>query len=538
MKTSNYSTVLTVTTDPLSLDTPILDVMGTITYNSAVINWLPVDNAQGYKIYLENTDDTLVILDDLDVSNVTNYTLTGLYQNTNYQYKVKAYYNILESAYSVADDFVTTDFVILPPTINANSDLTFDSVRINWTKRSNATSYKLYLENTDTTTVILNGVDIGDIDTYLFDGLDSSSNYLWKIKSYNSVVNEESSYSSNQTFTTLDPIPDVPIMSSSTSITSSSFVANWSSETFADSYNVYVYTDIDLTSLFVSYTGVLTNSKSVTGLTATTNYYTVVESVNVSGVSAKSAYQLTSTIALFKDVTTYGTNTKQYLTYQNNLTDNSSFGNNATNSGATFINTGVFDGDNYHLSLDGVDDYTYTNDASSLDITSDLTIEEIFEIATDTINATNVILMKGDTSISEELSYEIQYRGGDTPKRFLIELISTVGSSSYADILFDYTLPVDTIKKIVFTWDNTTKTPKLYVNKTELTAYQNIPWSGGIAYSTITNIRTTNAKVLRGRYEESTTFGASKIKYYRSAIHDVIKDKTTSDLDCDTFDLT
>lgn len=270
MKTSNYSTVLTVTTDPLSLDTPILDVMGTITYNSAVINWLPVDNAQGYKIYLENIDDTLVILDDLDVNNVTTYTLTGLYQNTNYQYKVKAYYNILESAYSVADDFVTTDFVILP----------------------------------------------------------------------------------------------------------------------------------------------------------------------------------------------------------------------------------------------------------------------------DTINATNVILMKGDTSISEELSYEIQYRGGDTPKRFLIELISTVGSSSYADILFDYTLPVDTIKKIVFTWDNTTKTPKLYVNKTELTAYQNIPWSGGIAYSTITNIRTTNAKVLRGRYEESTTFGASKIKYYRSAIHDVIKDKTTSDLDCDTFDLT
>lgn len=535
MKTSNYSTVLTVTTDPLSLDTPILDVMGTITYNSAVINWLPVDNAQGYKIYLENIDDTLVILDDLDVNNVTTYTLTGLYQKTNYEYKVKAYYHTVESSYSVVDDFVTADFVILSPTINANSDLTFDSVRINWTKRSNATSYKIYLENTDTTTVILNSVDVGDVDTYLFDGLDSSSNYLWKIKSYNSVVNEESSYSSNQTFTTLDPIPDVPIMSSSTSITSSSFVANWSAETYADSYNVYVYTDIDLTSLFVSYTGVLTNSKSVTGLTATTNYYTVVESVNESGVSAKSAYQLTSTIALFKDVTTYGTNTKQYLTYQNNLTDNSSFGNNATNSGATFINTGVFDGDNYHLSLDGVDDYTYTNDASSLDITSDLTIEEIFEIDSTTINSLNVLLFKGDTSIPYESSYELQYRGGDSPKRFLVELDD---GFNYTNIFFDYDLPSDTIKKVTFTWDNTTKTPKLYVNKTELTAYQNIPWSGGIAYSTITNIRTTNAKVLRGRYEESTTFGASKIKYYRSAIHDVIKDKTTSDLDCDTFDLT
>lgn len=295
MKTSNYSTVLTVTTDPLSLDTPILDAMGTITYNSAVINWLPVDNAQGYKVYLENTDDSLVILDDLDISNVTTYTITGLYQNTNYQYKIKAYYNTLESAYSVADDFVTADFIILPPTINANSDLTFDSVRINWTKRSNATSYKLYLENTATTTVILNGVDIGDIDTYLFDSLDSSSNYLWKIKSYNSVVNEESSYSSNQTFTTKDPIPDTPTMSSSTSVTSSSFVANWSTETYADSYNVYVYTDILLTSLFVSYTSVLTNSKSITGLDPVTDYYTVVESVNESGVSAKSTYILTTT---------------------------------------------------------------------------------------------------------------------------------------------------------------------------------------------------------------------------------------------------
>lgn len=297
MKTSNYSTVLTVTTDPLSLDTPIIDAMGIITYNSAVINWQEVDNAQGYKIYLENTDDSLVILDDLDVSNVLSYNLTGLYKNTNDEYKVKAYYNLLESSYSITDDFVTNDFVILPPTINADSDLTFDSIRINWTKRSNATSYKLYLENTDTTTVILNGVDIGDIDTYLFDGLDPSSNYLWKIKSYNSDVNENSSYSSNQTFTTKDPIPNTPTMSSSTSVTSNSFLANWSAETYADSYNVYVYTDIDLTSLFVSYTGVLTNSKSITGLDPVTNYYTVVESVNESGVSAKSADILTSTMA-------------------------------------------------------------------------------------------------------------------------------------------------------------------------------------------------------------------------------------------------
>lgn len=347
-----------------------------------------------------------------------------------------------------------------------------------------------------------------------------------------------SNYSTVLTVTTKDPIPDTPTMSSSTSVTSNSFLANWSSETYADSYNVYVYTDIALTTLFVSYTGVLTNSKSVTGLTATTDYYTVVEAVNESGVSAKSAYILTSTIALFKDLTTYTTNTKQYLTYQNNLTDNSSFVNDAVNSGSTFVNTGAFDGDSYHLSLDGVNDYTYTNDDNSLDITGNLTIEEIFEIATDTINATNVILHKGDTSISGEVSYQLQYRGGDSTKRFLVELISEGGVGVYADILFDYNLTADTIKKVVFTWDNSSKTPKLYVNKTELTAYQNIPWSGGIAYSTITNIRATTAKVLRGRYEESTTFGASKIKYYRSALHDVIKDKVASDLDCDLFGLT
>lgn len=319
MKTSNYSTVLTVTTDPLSLDTPIIDAMGTITYNSAVINWQEVDNVQGYKIYLENTDDSLVILDDLDVSNVLTYNLTGLYQNTNYQYKVKAYYNSLESSYSDTDDFITNDFVILPPTINANSDLTFDSVRINWTKRSNATSYKLYLENTDTTTVIINGVDVGDIDTYLFDGLDPSSNYLWKIKSYNSDINEESSYSSNQTFITNDPIPDTPTVSSSTSITYNSFVANWSSETYADSYNVYVYTDIALTTLFVSYTGVLTNSKSVTGLTATTDYYTVVEAVNESGVSTKSAYMLTSTEVETEERILFMRGTDASINYEGNL---------------------------------------------------------------------------------------------------------------------------------------------------------------------------------------------------------------------------
>lgn len=399
MKTSNYSTVLTVTTDPLSLDTPIIDVMGTITYNSAVINWQEVDNAQGYKLYLENTDDTLVILDDLDVSNVTTYNLTGLYQNTNYQYKVKAYYNLLESAYSVADDFITNDFVILPPTIGANTDLTFDSVRINWTKRSNATSYKVYLENTDTTTVILNGVDIGDIDTYLFDELDPSSNYLWKIKSYNSDVNEDSSYSSNQTFTTKDPIPDVPTMSSSTSVTSSSFVANWSSETFADSYNVYVYTDIDLTSLFVSYTSVLTNSKSVTGLTATTNYYTVVESVNESGVSAKSTYILTTT-----EINNLQIDSNTLIAWDLNegsgssVTSTSPASENGTAQGTStsLWQTGT-PIDTYRIVLNGTDNYIESTDDNTL--IEDFTIRLPINFSEDDlVFGYHVLVSKYDTS--------------------------------------------------------------------------------------------------------------------------------------------
>ncbi len=348
-----------------------------------------------------------------------------------------------------------------------------------------------------------------------------------------------SNYSTVLTVTTKDPIPDTPTMSSSTSVTSNSFLANWSSETYADSYNVYVYTDIALTTLFVSYTGVLTNSKSVTGLTATTDYYTVVEAVNESGVSAKSAYILTSTIALFKDLTTYTTNTKQYLTYQNNLTDNSSFVNDAVNSGSTFVNTGAFDGDSYHLSLDGVDDYTYTNDSSSLDIISDLTIEEIFSLGSSTINNTNILTFKGNMEVSGEGSYQLQYRGGDSPKRFLLELYDSIGGSgAYTNILFDATLLPNTKYKAVATWDNTSKTPKIYLNKTELTAYQDIPWSGGITYNSISNIKLTTAKVLRGRYQESSTILASEIKYYRSALHDVIKDKVTSDLDCDLFGLT
>jgi len=183
-----------------------------------------------------------------------------------------------------------------------------------------------------------------------------------------------SNYLTVLTVTTKDPIPNTPTMSSSTSVTSNSFLANWSAETYADSYNVYVYTDIDLTSLFVSYTGVLTNSKSITGLDISTDYYTVVESFNESGASPKSEYILTTTNLLDLQIDSY---TKLACKFDNNYTDDSGNSNIVTGVNSPTFTTPLLTGNSNSLLLDGINQVIQIDNNVSL--SRNITIRAIFQ---------------------------------------------------------------------------------------------------------------------------------------------------------------
>jgi len=411
MKESIWTEPLLITTDDLILDTAIIDVMGTITYNSAVINWESVDNAEGYKLYLYNTTDSLVIHDNLDLGNILTYNITGLYGHTDYEYKIKAYGHGVESSYSLLDDFIT-----------------------------------------------------------------------------------------------LDPIPDTPTMSSSTSITSSSFVANWSTETYADSYNVYVYTDISLTNLFVSYTGVLTNSKNVTGLDPVTNYYTVVESVNESGVSAKSGYILTTTEI----------NNLQIDAYTLIALDLGEGSGSTLNPTTPTTIEATIDGDNtsiwqsssisdYSLDLNGTDNYIYTDVDNTTLTDFTFRIPFRFDTGDKLAKSLHILGAKYNTTGSNILGFIItlEYYSGTN------ELILTIndesgswGSFTYRQFthIYDFNENEDYIVQASFKLDDPSNsnlnTAEICVNGVKLTGGT---WTDA-GISNISTIQNSNIPYTFGAY--------------------------------------
>ncbi len=86
------------------------------------------------------------------------------------------------------------------------------------------------------------------------------------------------------------PVPTAPTISPATSITATSFVANWGSSPVADSYQLDVSTSGSFDTFVTGYNNLLVNGTSqiVSGLTGGGTFYYRVRAVNSTGVSANS----------------------------------------------------------------------------------------------------------------------------------------------------------------------------------------------------------------------------------------------------------
>ncbi len=129
-------------------------------------------------------------------------------------------------------------------------------------------------------TVILSG----NASTFTHNGLNPSTTYYYKIWSYSN-----GSYSSGSGIqgSTLGSLPQTPVATAGTSITSLGFTANWNTVSNADSYIF----DLSLNSAFSSYVSgyqnaeVTANNLIISGLTANTSYYYRVKAINIYGES-------------------------------------------------------------------------------------------------------------------------------------------------------------------------------------------------------------------------------------------------------------
>ncbi len=179
-----------------------------------------------------------------------------------------------------------------PPTGVSASGITNDSVTLNWTKSSGATSYEVrYNANP----VIFNDwLDVGDVASYTFTGLTANRPYTFSLRAKN--ANGVSS-NVNTIANTLDgpnKAPPDPTGLSASNITHSSVTLNWTKSSGATSYEVLVIefegedTDFFDVGDVASYT--------FTGLTA--------DRTHAFTLRAKNSYGISVAVSLSRSITT------------------------------------------------------------------------------------------------------------------------------------------------------------------------------------------------------------------------------------------
>lgn len=142
------------------------------------------------------------------------------------------------------------------PVATAATGTNQTSFSANWGAATGASKYYLDVSTSNTFATFVTGfndLDVGNVVTYSVTGLTGGTTYYYRVRSYNA---SGTSLSSN-TITVVTTL-SAPVATAATSITASSFSANWNSVTSVTGYYLDVATDIGFTSFVTGY-----NNKNV-----------------------------------------------------------------------------------------------------------------------------------------------------------------------------------------------------------------------------------------------------------------------------------
>ncbi|MFY9310562.1 MAG: hypothetical protein WAQ28_16070 [Bacteroidia bacterium] len=277
---SNSGNITVSTTASSTPAAPVANAASGSTCSSFAANWNSSPGATSY--YLDVAADagfTTYVpgYGNLNVGNVTTYTVSGLSVSTTYYYRVRA---AACGTSGNSNNITATTSASAPgiPVSTAESNVTCNSFTANWNASANATAY--YLDVTDnatfaTTTFVAgyNNLNVGNATSANVTGLSAVTNYYYRVRAGSCAMSGNSGV---QTATTVASTPAAPATIIPSNITCNSFSANWNASVNATKYYIDVSTDAGFSNSVPGYSHLdvgNSNTYSVTGLSAGTTYY-------------------------------------------------------------------------------------------------------------------------------------------------------------------------------------------------------------------------------------------------------------------------